>query len=94
MMSHNMTLCKICVLYQFHHWTLPMMKIDWDQIQFRQYVSTGTESNVRGDNVTALMSASASASAFVAGTNTLNLTLARTFKQLKMSFHISYVYSL
>ena len=30
----------ICVQYQFHGQTLPIMKI---QIQFREYVSTGTE---------------------------------------------------
>ena len=41
---HNMTLFKmICVLYQCHHWTLPIMKIDRDRFQFREYVSTGTE---------------------------------------------------
>ena len=41
---HNMTLFKfICVQYQFHRQTLPIMKIDRGQIQFRDYVSTGTE---------------------------------------------------
>ena len=41
---HNMTLFKfICVQYQFHRQTLPIMKIDRGQIQFREYVSTGTE---------------------------------------------------
>ena len=44
MIPHNMTLFKfICVLYQFHRQTLPIMKIDRGQIQFREYVSTGTE---------------------------------------------------
>ena len=44
MLPHNMTLFKlICVLYQFHSQTLPIMKIDRGQIQFREYVSTGTE---------------------------------------------------
>ena len=44
MIPHNMTLFKfICVQYQFHHQTLPIMKIDRGQIQFREYVSTGTE---------------------------------------------------
>ena len=39
-----MTLFKfICVQYQFHRQTLPIMKIDRGQIQFRDYVSTGTE---------------------------------------------------
>ena len=33
----------IYVLYQFHRTTLPIMKIDRDQIQFREYVSTGME---------------------------------------------------
>ena len=33
----------IFALYQFHHQTLPITKIDWSQIQFREYVSTGTE---------------------------------------------------
>ena len=40
MIPHNMTLC---VQYQFHRQTLPIMKIDRGQIQFREYVSTGTE---------------------------------------------------
>ena len=31
------------VQYQFHRQTLPIMKIDRGQIQFREYVSTGTE---------------------------------------------------
>ena len=44
MILHNMTLFKfICVQYQFHGQTLPIMKIDRGQIQFREYVSTGTE---------------------------------------------------
>ena len=44
MIPHNMTLFKfICVQYQFHRQTLPIMKIDRGQIQFREYVSTGTE---------------------------------------------------
>ena len=47
MIPHNMTLFKsICVQYQFHRQTLPFMKIDQGQIQFREYVSTGTEPNV------------------------------------------------
>ena len=42
-----MTLFKfICVQYQFHRQTLPIMKIDRGQIQFRDYVSTGTEPDV------------------------------------------------
>ena len=46
MIPHNMTLFKfICVQYQFHRQTLPIMKIDLGQIQFRDYVSTGTEPN-------------------------------------------------
>ena len=44
MIPHNMPLFKfICALYQFHHQTLPIMKIDRGQIQFREYVFTGTE---------------------------------------------------
>ena len=44
MIPHNMTLFKfICVQYQFHCQTLPIMKIDRGQIQFREYVSTGME---------------------------------------------------
>ena len=44
MIPHNMTLFKfICVQYQFYRQTLPIMKIDRGQIQFREYVSTGTE---------------------------------------------------
>ena len=44
MIPHNMTLFKfICVQYQFHGQTLPIMKIDRGQIPFREYVSTGTE---------------------------------------------------
>ena len=45
MIPHNMTLFKfICVLYQFHRQTLPIiMKTDRGQIQFREYVFTGTE---------------------------------------------------
>ena len=44
MIPHNMILFKfICALYQFHHQTLPIMKIDRGQIQFRDYVFTGTE---------------------------------------------------
>ena len=43
MIPHNMTLLKfICVLYQFHRQTLTIMKIDRGQIQFREYVITGT----------------------------------------------------
>ena len=39
MIPDNMPLFKfICALYQFHHQTLPIMKI-----QFRDYVFTGTE---------------------------------------------------
>ena len=39
-----MTLFKlICLLYQIHRQTLPIMKIDRGQIQFREYVSTVTE---------------------------------------------------
>ena len=46
MIPHNMTLFKsICVQYQFHRQTLPIIKIDRGQIQFRDYVSTGTEPN-------------------------------------------------
>ena len=48
MIPHNMTLFKfICVQYQFHRQTLPIMKIDRGQIQFRDYVSTGTEPYVQ-----------------------------------------------
>ena len=48
MIPHNMTLFKfICVQYQFHRQTLPIMKIDRGQIQFRDYVSTGTEPMVK-----------------------------------------------
>ena len=44
MIRHNMPLFKfICALYQFHHQTPPIMKIDRGQIQFRDYVFTGTE---------------------------------------------------
>ena len=44
MIPHNMPLFKfICALYQFHHQTLPIIKIDRGQIQFRDYVLTGTE---------------------------------------------------
>ena len=44
MIPHNMTLFKfICVQYQFHGQTLPIMKIDRGQIQFRDYAFTGTE---------------------------------------------------
>ena len=44
MIPHNMPLFKfICALYQFHHQTPPIMKIDRGQIQFRDYVFTGTE---------------------------------------------------
>ena len=47
MVPHNMALFKfICVQYQFHRQTLPIMKIDRGQIQFRDYVSTGTEPKV------------------------------------------------
>ena len=49
MIPHNMTLSKfICVQYQFHRQTLPIMKIDRGQIQFREYVSTGTEPYASG----------------------------------------------
>ena len=48
MIPHNMPLFKfICALYQFHHQTLPIMKIDRGQIQFRDYVFTGTEPMVQ-----------------------------------------------
>ena len=48
MIPHNMTLFKfICVQYQFHGQTLPVMKIERGQIQFREYVSTGTEPKIR-----------------------------------------------
>ena len=44
MIPHNMHLFKfICALYQFHHQTRPIIKIDRGQIQFRDYVFTGTE---------------------------------------------------
>ena len=44
MIPDNMPLFKfIRALYQFHHQTLPIMKIDRGQIQFRDYVFTGTE---------------------------------------------------
>ena len=47
MIPHNMTLFEfICVQYQFHGQTLPIMKIDGGQIQFREYVSTVTEPNI------------------------------------------------
>ena len=36
----------LCVLYQFQRQTLPIMKIDRGQIQFREYASTGTEAKV------------------------------------------------
>ena len=50
MIPHNMTLFKfICVQYQFPRQTLPIMKIDRGQIQFRDYVSTGTEPEVYMD---------------------------------------------
>ena len=45
MLSHNMELLKIiCVLYQFHHSTLPTVKIDRGQIHFWEFVLTGMES--------------------------------------------------
>ena len=48
MIPHNMTLFKfMCIQYQFHGQTLPIMKIDRGQIQFREYVSTGTEPSFR-----------------------------------------------
>ena len=48
MIPHNMTLFKlICVQYQFQCQTLPIMKIDRGQIQFREYVSIGTEPEVK-----------------------------------------------
>ena len=44
MIPHNMPLFKfISALYQFHHQTLPITKVDQGQIHFREYVSTGTE---------------------------------------------------
>ena len=45
MIPHNMTLFKfICVQYQFHRQTLPIMKIDQGQIQFRDcFNRNGTE---------------------------------------------------
>ena len=44
MIPHNMPLFKfIYALYEFHHQTLPIVKIDRGQIQFRDYVFTGTE---------------------------------------------------
>ena len=44
MVSHNMTLLKmICILYQFHHCIRLIINIDRGQIQFREYVSAGTE---------------------------------------------------
>ena len=47
MIPHNTTLLKfICVLYQFHRQTLTIMKIDRGQIQFGEYVFTGTEPKV------------------------------------------------
>ena len=50
MIPHNMTLFKVmCVQYQFHGQTLPIMKIDRGQIQFREYVSTGTEPDLSSD---------------------------------------------
>ena len=50
MIPHNMTLFKfICVQYQFHGQTLPIMKIDRGQIQFRDYAFTGTEPNTTSD---------------------------------------------
>ena len=50
MLPHNMTLLKfICVLYQFHRQTLTIMKIDRGQIQFREYVFTGTEPDIPTD---------------------------------------------
>ena len=43
MTPHNMTSFKfICVLYQFHRQTLLIKKIERDQIQFREGVTTGT----------------------------------------------------
>ena len=51
MKPHNMPLFEfICALYQFHHQTLPIMKIDRGQIQFRDYVLTGTEPKVTSHN--------------------------------------------
>ena len=48
MILHNMMLFEfICVQYQFHRQTLPIMKIDRGQIQFREYVSTGTEPKLK-----------------------------------------------
>ena len=47
MIPHNMILFKfICVQNQFHRQTLPIMKIDRGQIQFQDYVSTGTEPKI------------------------------------------------
>ena len=42
-LTRSATFKFICVLYQFHRQTLPIMKIDRGQIQFQEYVSTGTE---------------------------------------------------
>ena len=51
MIPHNMTLFKfVCVQYQIHGQTLPIMKIDRGQIQFREYVSTGTEPTMVNSN--------------------------------------------
>ena len=45
--SYNMTLFEIiCVLHQFHHWTLPIMEIDRVQFQLLEYVSTESEPRV------------------------------------------------
>ena len=53
MIPHNMTLSKfICVLYQILCQTLPIMKIDRGQIQFREYVSTGKEPYLSGNDLT------------------------------------------
>ena len=53
MIPHNMPSFKfICALYQFHHQTLPIMKIDRGQIQFRDYFSKGAEPNDEWTGIT------------------------------------------
>ena len=48
MIPRNMVSFKfLCVLYQCHRQTLPIMNIDRGQIQFREYVATGTEPKVQ-----------------------------------------------
>ena len=41
--THDMKLLVFEFMYQIHRPTLLIMKIDQSQIQFREYVSTGTE---------------------------------------------------